>query len=82
MASLRLAVRAVIGPIGIRISYKTIADVDANGNANANANANANVNANAIAIEGKSKIGRRFEILKDSHPSSYMAGEWPRIVTR
>jgi len=29
MASLRLAVRAVIGPIGIRVSYETIADVDA-----------------------------------------------------
>jgi hypothetical protein len=35
MASLRLAVHAVIGPIGIQISYETIADVDANANANA-----------------------------------------------
>jgi len=37
MASLRLVVPAVIGPIGIRVSYQTIVDVDANANANANA---------------------------------------------
>ena len=35
MASLRLAVHTVIGPFRIRVSYETIADVDANANANA-----------------------------------------------
>ena len=65
MASLRLAVRTVIGPIGIRASYETNADVeadaeadadadadddaDANANANANDNAEADANANANA---------------------------------
>jgi len=39
MASLRLAVRAVIGPIGIRIPYETIADVDADVDADADADA-------------------------------------------
>jgi len=33
MSSLRLAVPAVIGPIGIRISYETIPDVDADADA-------------------------------------------------
>jgi hypothetical protein len=43
MASLRLVVRAVIGPIGIQVSYQTIADK--------NASADAHANANSIAVE-------------------------------
>jgi len=35
MACLGFAVRAVLGPIGIRVPYKTIADVNVNANANA-----------------------------------------------
>jgi len=49
MASLRLAVRAVIGPIAILLFYKTIVDVDANTDAEANGAANGA--ANAIAVE-------------------------------
>jgi len=48
-ASLGFAVQVVIGPIIIRVSYKTIADVDVDANANANANANADAKANANA---------------------------------
>jgi hypothetical protein len=43
MASLAFVVHAVIGPIGIRVPYKTIADV--------NADFNADVYADADAIE-------------------------------
>jgi len=65
MASLRLAVWAVIGPITMQVSYKTIPDVDGDGD--------------AIPVEVQSKIGCRFEILKDSFSSGHMAGEWLRI---
>ena len=37
MASLRFAVRAVIGPIRIWVSYETIVDVDADADAHADA---------------------------------------------
>jgi hypothetical protein len=62
MAYLISAVSTVIGPIGIRISYKTIADVDANGN--------------GIAHEAYKNIGGRFEILQDSLSRGHMAGDW------
>jgi hypothetical protein len=39
MASLGFAVRAVIGPIGIRVPYETIADVDADADADSDADA-------------------------------------------
>jgi len=41
MASLKVALRTIIGPIGFRVFYETIADLDAN----------ANDNANSIAID-------------------------------
>jgi len=47
MAFLEIAVRAVIGPIRIRVPYETIAKVDAD------ADANAVANANAIPIAGE-----------------------------
>jgi hypothetical protein len=47
MASLSVAVSAVIGPIRIWVLYETIVNVDAN----ANANVNADADADAIAVE-------------------------------
>lgn len=78
MTSLRLVVRTVIRSIWIQVSYVTIPNI----NANANAIANANAHASAIASEAWSKIGSRFDKMIDSSTSEYMAGEWPRIVTR
>ena len=90
MASLRLAVRAVIGPIGIQVPYKIIADIDANVNAHVHANVNANVHvdfdanvdADSIAVEVQLNIGCSLEILKDSLGSGHMPGEWLRGVLR
>jgi hypothetical protein len=60
MASLRFAVRAVVGSIGIWVPCDIIADADAN------ADANANADADAIAVEMSLKIFCRFEVLKNS----------------
>jgi len=73
-ASLRFAVHITIGPIGIWVPYKIIADVDADVDAVVDADVDADVDANSIVGEVSSQIGCRFEMLNDSLDSGFMAG--------
>jgi len=72
MASLRLAVCPIIGPIELWVPDATVANVDAEVDAN----------SNAIAVEVFLKLRCRFEILKDSLSNGHIAGECQQIVTR
>jgi hypothetical protein len=66
MASLRLVVRAVIGPRGIQVPYETIAfvntDVDADADADAHAHADAHADADADADADAMKCSRKSPI--------------------
>ena len=51
MASLGFAVHAVIGPIGIQVPYKTIADDDVGGDGHGHGDADGDADADSIAGE-------------------------------
>jgi hypothetical protein len=58
MASLRFAVRAVVGSIGIRVPCETIADADAG--AGADADADADADALPLKCSRKSVVDLRY----------------------